>query len=281
MLWWPSRDGEELRMDVPADGQLTAYLSEIEQHGFTVVDQALTDAEVERFRTRIERLYATDPGVAAKRSGPRDLMHVENLPNKGRAFETFFLNPRVLPLVRRLVGDDCVLKDAWSLGIPPTSDDGGTMARVFSSLHCEDPMPLSDPVLSVVTLYPLIPFTARNGGTRLVPGSHKWGRPPAADDRVEELQVEAPAGSCLVFVGALWHASSVNRSNQVRTMMGACYSRPWIKPFFDFTRSMSPEVTRRASPEALRLFGFESLPPYTERWQWDTSHGRPKEPDAS
>jgi hypothetical protein len=59
-------------------------------------------------------------------------------------------------------------------------------------------------------------------------------------------------------------------------MIGACYSRPWIKPFFDFSRALSPEVVERASPEALRLFGFDSVPPYTERWLWDYKLGQPK-----
>ncbi|HEX2419346.1 MAG TPA: phytanoyl-CoA dioxygenase family protein [Micromonosporaceae bacterium] len=251
-------------------------VKELLETGCVVVPDVLTSNAVRRYREAIEKLHRTDPGVAAKRGSPGDLLHIENLPGKGRLFEDYFLHPGVLGVVHRLIGDDCVLRDAWSLSLPPTDSVASRLKRVFGSLHCEDAVSVSEIVLSVTTTYPLVDFTVENGATLVVPGSHRRGRLPERDARDEAVPVEAPAGSCVMMLGALWHAAGENHSDQLRIAMGAYYARAWIRPFFDFTRALPHEVLHRATPAARRLYGLHVQPPYVERWMWDGVHGRPK-----
>jgi ectoine hydroxylase-related dioxygenase (phytanoyl-CoA dioxygenase family) len=257
--------------------EAVAHLEAVRRNGFTIIPDVLTPAEVQRYRASVERLYATDPGVVAKRQDACDLFHVENLVSKAKLFENFFLNDRVYPIVIQLVGEDCVLKDVWSLGLPPGGGVSGKSGKVFGSLHIEDPYPLGSPVLSVITSYPLVDFTADNGSTRVVPGSHLWGRLPTAERPESEIGVDVRAGDCLMFVGSLWHATGVNQTQQIRSSMAACFGVPWVKPFFDFTRTLPQEFVDRLSDEQRRLFGFLSQPPYVERWRWDAERGCPRE----
>ncbi len=236
----------------------------------------LSAREVEAYRAAIIDLHKTDPGVAAKRASDRDLLHIENLPNKGPLFERYFLHSRILDIVCGLVGDDCVLRDAWSLSVPPTDGRTSKLKRTFSSLHCEDALPIAEAILSVTTTYSLVDFTEQNGATRVVPGSHLRGMLPDQTMRDQEIPVEAPAGSCIMMLGSLWHAAGENRSGKLRVAMGAYYARAWIRPFFDFTRALDADVLRRASPQARRLFGFHVQPPYVERWMWDGAQGSPR-----
>lgn len=64
-----------------------------------------------------------------------------------------------------------------------------------------------------------------NGGTWVVPGSHRDARNPRGpDDGIDErapipgeLQVSAPAGSVFLQDTRLWHAGALNQSAHERT----------------------------------------------------------------
>ena len=62
----------------------------------------------------------------------------------------------------------------------------------------------------------LTDFTAQNGGTLVIPGSHLWD-----DERVPQIDEAVPtemkAGSALIFVGSTYHAGGANQSDATRT----------------------------------------------------------------
>lgn len=253
---------------VPPGLTLDEHAEHLELYGFTVVDDVLDPTTVAEARARVEHLYTHDPGVEAKRTSPLETMHVENLPDKGKIFESFFMNPRVLPLAERLLGRDLIAQDVWSFGIP----SGAPAYR----LHSDDDVRSPGTPLSVVTIYALTDFTKENGGTRIVPGSHWIPRYPEPRTYTGEISIAAPAGSCVVLLGSTWHSSGANRTDTVRTSMSCYFSKPWIKQYIDFSRSLSAEVLDRATPKARRILGVRSRTRHTERWQWDEESGYPK-----
>jgi ectoine hydroxylase-related dioxygenase (phytanoyl-CoA dioxygenase family) len=254
---------------VPAGLDFDEHVQRLDVCGFTVVEDVLDADVIRQARTRLEELYRTDPGAAANRTSPNGTYHVENLANKGRVFETFFVSsPLVLALAERFLGPDFIAQDVWSFGIPPHSD--------AYKLHSDDDVRTPGTPLSLVTIYPLVDFTAENGGTRVVPGSHWIPRYPDGPDCPGELNIEAPAGSCVMLFGSLWHSSGANRTDAIRTSMSAYFTVPWIRQELDFSRSLSTEVLRRASPEVRRILGLSARAPYTERWKWDEKTGMPR-----
>src|SRR4051812_14222389 len=78
------------------------------------------------------------------------------------------------------------------------------------------------PARSADSTWMLDDFTRENGTTRLVPRSHRRpGRPEdsmqdTSEDHPDQIVVEAPAGSVLIFNGHVWHAGSLNRSGARR-----------------------------------------------------------------
>lgn len=55
-------------------------------------------------------------------------------------------------------------------------------------------------------------FTERNGGTNVIPGSHKWD-----DDRIpnsaETVATEMKAGSAAIFIGSTYHGGGTNQTD--------------------------------------------------------------------
>ena len=81
----------------------------------------------------------------------------------------------------------------------------------------------------VTALWLLDDFTHNNGGTRIVPGTHRWTRPvdkslaKPSSRHPRQIQVQAPAGSVLVFNGHLWHSGMRNNSGSPRRTLQCSY----------------------------------------------------------
>jgi ectoine hydroxylase-related dioxygenase (phytanoyl-CoA dioxygenase family) len=84
----------------------------------------------------------------------------------------------------------------------------------------------------VNSIWLLDEFTAENGATRLVPGSHLVAG--AASDHVSdpagthpnEVLVLAPAGTVAVFNAHLWHGGTLNRTAERRRALHCYFTAP-------------------------------------------------------
>ena len=88
-----------------ADEVLQNHLQNLEENGFTIVSNVLTDDELHFLRGALDSIYATfDP----ERDGLRKVEgyhFASNLVNKGSFFESIFLRSPVYDLVRHLLGE--------------------------------------------------------------------------------------------------------------------------------------------------------------------------------
>ena len=102
-------------------------------------------------------------------------------------------------------------------------------------------------------------FTADNGATRFVPGSHLLNRLPIATDPRTAIPLEAPAGSLVVFDSRVWHQTGSNRTaDQRRGAAFGWYTRPIYRTQENWFLSLDPSVRESASDELLVLLGFRS-----------------------
>ena len=96
------------------------------------------------------------------------------------------------------------------------------------------PQPIPDIVMHLTTLFMLVDFTRENGGTRMRPGSHKWGTNPTYDneykydDYEDQVHGEGPAGSVLIMDSRIWHASAVNNTKERRVALVVRYAPWWL-----------------------------------------------------
>ncbi|HKA03648.1 MAG TPA: phytanoyl-CoA dioxygenase family protein [Acidimicrobiales bacterium] len=105
------------------------------------------------------------------------------------------------------------------------------------------------------TLWAMTDFTAANGATRVIPGSHRF----EDKQRFEEADTE-PAemrrGSVLFYTGALYHGGGANHSNDVRIGVNITYARAWLRQEENQYLSVPPDVARTLDDDLLRLMGY-------------------------
>lgn len=175
--------------------------------------------------------------------------------NKTRACDVIADHPRVLALLDRLLLPNYLLSMLQVINILP-----GEQAQM---LHTDDafyPLPRPRKALGAATIWAIDDFTADNGATDIIPGSHLWGdREPNPADR---QPVVMSAGSCVFFLGTLWHGGGANRSDRSRLAATAQYCEPWVRPQEAFTLSMTRDTVRAVSEDIRRMLGYSIHPPF-------------------
>jgi ectoine hydroxylase-related dioxygenase (phytanoyl-CoA dioxygenase family) len=138
-----------------------------------------------------------------------------------------------------------------------TGPGGGEMV-----LHADQifvPTPWPDEPQGANAAWCIDEFTADNGATCFVPGSHLLNRPPTPDDADRAVPMEAPAGSLVVFDSRLWHRTGHNRTAD-RRRGGAFgwYTRPIYRQQENWFLSLDPSVRQFASDDLLVLLGYRA-----------------------
>jgi ectoine hydroxylase-related dioxygenase (phytanoyl-CoA dioxygenase family) len=106
------------------------------------------------------------------------------------------------------------------------------------------------------TIWAMNDFTAENGATRVIPGSHLY------EDKLqlehEDCEAaEMPAGSVFVYTGAVYHGGGANRSDQTRYGLNLTYARSWLRQEENQYLSVPFELARELPDELLRLIGYQ------------------------
>jgi ectoine hydroxylase-related dioxygenase (phytanoyl-CoA dioxygenase family) len=130
-------------------------------------------------------------------------------------------------------------------------------------LHTDDafyPLPRPRKALGAATIWAIDDFTADNGATDIIAGSHLWGEEDP--DPADREPVVMPAGSCVFFPGTLWHGGGANRSDRPRLAVTAQYCEPWVRPQEAFTLSTSRDTVRAVSEDIRRMLGYSIHPPF-------------------
>ena len=71
---------------------------------------------------------------------------------------------------------------------------------------------------------------------------------------------EAPAGSIIVMEGRVWHTSGRNvTDSEDRALLFGYYTKPFIRPQWNFTRSLAPEVQAACSPMLRYRLGLDAM----------------------
>jgi ectoine hydroxylase-related dioxygenase (phytanoyl-CoA dioxygenase family) len=161
----------------------------------------------------VERELHVEPkGTAAE---GRATKRMYNLLAKDPAFQAMPLHDSVLPIVERVLDRGCLLSGMTAIDIgpgeieQPMHGDDIVMSRHLQRPHAP---------MMVTSMWALDDFTADNGGTRFVPGSHMFpGTPddPGALEGVDVVALEMPAGSVMIFHGSLWHGGGSNTTTDV------------------------------------------------------------------
>ena len=102
-------------------------------------------------------------------------------------------------------------------------------------------------------------FTDENGGTRLVPGSHIFGRHPdlVEDKDIETVAAEGNSGTALITDGRIWHGTGANVTKENRIAMLLTFCGPQYRPQVNYPVALDSVILKSASDRQKALFGLK------------------------
>jgi ectoine hydroxylase-related dioxygenase (phytanoyl-CoA dioxygenase family) len=249
----PSTVAEEtmaIFTEVPTVAELVTAL---EADGYAVVRGMLTRAEVDAARAELTPVLAATPLGRNDFEGFRT-RRVYALFAKVRAFDALAVHPLLLGVLDQILGH-------YQLSAPVAIDIGpGETAQV---LHHDDAIyPLTHPHREVVvnSIWALDDFTADNGATRLIPGSHRSLGPDAPAGPI--FVAEMPAGSMMLYVGSLWHGGGGNVTDRPRLGVLLEYVASWLRPQENHLLAVPHEIARDLPERLQELLGYNIYPPF-------------------
>jgi ectoine hydroxylase-related dioxygenase (phytanoyl-CoA dioxygenase family) len=183
--------------------------------------------------------------------------HVAALASKSRTFATDVMcHPLMLAICDELLLPSCA---EYVLNLGHVIDRGpGAEAQLT---HRDEAVwvhvPRPAPILQVASMIALGDFTADNGATRIVPGSHLWEDPFRQPEPDEFAEAVMPAGSAVIYLGWTIHGAGANRTADVwRRGLHMSYLVGWLRTEENNVLATPPELARGLPRRAQALLGY-------------------------
>lgn len=243
----------EQRSQLP--GATRRLLDEIDERGYAVIEDAISADDVEAVRAALAPHF--DGGLYGRNDfeGFRT-QRVYALPAKSREFDRLIEHDEVLAVTEALLGPGFLLTAGLAINLGPE--------ETAQALHYDEAfyrLPRPRPPLSLSVLWAIDDFAADNGGTLLVPGSHRWGDEGPGPD-VKPVPLEMPAGAVALYPGTLWHAGGANVTDRFRLGISIQYVVSWARQQESYLLEFPPERAREVSPRMRELLGYSIGPAF-------------------
>jgi ectoine hydroxylase-related dioxygenase (phytanoyl-CoA dioxygenase family) len=231
-------------------------LAQLQSEGFVVLQEVAGPALLRRFREELAPYLAAAPFGRNDFEGYRS-QRVYALLAKTRATAELVAHPAVLELVDAFLDAPCLLSANIAINVHP--------GETVQSLHPDDgycAVPRPRRPFGVSAVWAIDEFTAENGATEVLPGSHLFGNEPIAATDPRIRPVEMSPGSVVVFLGTTLHRGGANRSDGVRLALSPQYCQPWMRQIENMALAVPPAVVATLPERIQELLGYSILPPF-------------------
>lgn len=223
-------------------GQDHPAIEQIRAIGYAVLDSGYTQAQIQDMTRRFgavsdgyrakygaERLSACDEFNTIRallaQGDPAFLQLAMNIP-LNKVLQSLILGKFVLSQQNGIINPACETYNqaAWHRDLP------------YQHFVSSRPLALN-------ALYCVDDFTLDNGGTYVLPASHRLECFPSDEYiRRNSVQVEAKAGSFIVLDGMLFHRGGYNGTQQARRAVNHLFTIPYFKQQIDLPSLMCAET---------------------------------------
>jgi ectoine hydroxylase-related dioxygenase (phytanoyl-CoA dioxygenase family) len=231
---------------------LAHHLNNIEEQGYTVVENAIEGDLIDALNEALLRLEREDhiqPGHNLFEG--HHTIRIYNLLARDPVFQKVPVHATILPIVEGVLDRGCLVSSLSSISIDPGEE--------AQPIHADDTLiglPRPHPAVVCNCMWALTDFNAANGATRLVPGSHKFDRKPEYGSHPDSVAAEMSKGSVLVWNGSLWHGGGANRSGERRVGIAMNYCAGFIRQQENQQLGIPLELVKRFTPRLQELAGF-------------------------
>jgi ectoine hydroxylase-related dioxygenase (phytanoyl-CoA dioxygenase family) len=249
---------------IPSGAPVQSIVDALERDGAVIVEDLLDADTLRRFNAELDPFIESAPR-APDRAFINDAIQwffgaetrdVTGVAGRSRVFATEILTHPVY----RAVCDAILLPScaSYQLNIAHVLDRGPGSEQQF--LHRDElvwaHLPNPHPEVELASVIALVDFTADNGATRIVPGSHRWPRDRAATPD-ELVPAEMAAGSAVVYLGSALHGGGANvTTDERRRGMHVSYCVGWLRTEENQYLSTPIDVVRTLPRESQALLGY-------------------------
>ena len=289
-------------LPMPTD-DLARLSDDLDRYGYCLASGLLDEAAIARVRSVVQGAAEQADGKSQDKGADQDwvarggdqwvaLMAGEH------DLDDLVTHPHALELARHLLGEAFHLSgfsshivhpgnqvmdlhtDQWWLPQPVMPGEPTVKAGDITrddQPHGQ-PVPATRPINPAVVInvmWAITDFTATNGATRLVPGSHLSGVHPDPAQTYDTVDAEVPAGGAVIWDARTWHASGRNDGNAPRMGITATYCGPQFRQLQNFTCGLTPYGQASLSDDLRGLLGFKLWSSYGATDDFEAKFARP------
>ncbi|MDB5392649.1 MAG: phytanoyl-CoA dioxygenase [Rhodospirillales bacterium] len=228
--------------------------SYIDEWGFAVVAGASDDETMDSIAKDMNR-YSRGMRPLEMEFFGGALIKVEGFVAKSSGMVELLNDPFLVDLSEEYLGADVLMNASGGFIL-----ENGKRPQ---PLHHDDVLyspflPRGGPESMVNFMFAVTDFTAENGATRMVPGSHKWpaGRLPGEEDEVVDIAMRK--GSVAIWLGSTWHGAGQNKTDKQRLGAEIAFNCGWLRPHEAYHLLVPPALARDMPPQVQEVLGYKA-----------------------
>jgi len=239
------------------ENELDENLEFLKRDGYFIVTNFFSDLELITIRKKMDQAWEDQKNKYGeellKKIG--DWGQIRGMMLEDEIFSNLIIHPSILKYVDATIGDTAILHLQNGIVLHPSEKHNQ------AKYHKDFPKDfISSKILSFNAFIAVDEFNADNGGTWILPGSHKFAEMPSqAYIKKNQIQIKCPAGSVIFFDSTLWHKGGDNYTKNVRRAINQQYSRPFIKQQLDYPVMMKGKVDMES--KLAQKLGMWTIPP--------------------
>jgi len=232
----------------------------LDKNGYVPLLGVIPLSQVNSIKEKLEELAEEEGDQAGVEAHfEKGVIRVSDLVNKDPLFEHVFTHPRILAGINHVLKGDLKLSSLNGRKVMP--------GEGLQELHTDWHKAVEAAHFQVCnSIWLLDDFIAENGSTRLVPGSHISDKRPkdvlenCRDAHPDQIILQAPAGTVVLFNSHTFHGGTLNRTNQPSWRMHCYFTRRENPYQTDQQKYLRPETQDRLSEAALSILGINPMP---------------------
>ncbi len=225
-------------------------VDEFNENGHVTFERCLPAGFVSRARAELDRAIAKEAEYHVG-TGYQDYGMVLLCALYGGAFWEMFELPELMEPFEAILGEGCIVYSNTSTSMPPKSGNYATR------IHVDDARIIPGYHTKVAALIALDDFTADNGATWFLEGSHTQAEPPTEQEFFARAKrFECPAGTVRFWNPRTWHTGGTNTTDRWRHGLTAVMVRPYMKQRIDVPRALAHLDLSTMSPRVQQKLGF-------------------------
>jgi len=265
---------------IPFPALTPAQRLHIEIYGYVIIENVLTSSQVELLK---DTIYGIEddfcrtgelPGPNCFNTGTsQTFFRMDNLPHLAPCFFDYLTHPFIVGIAEEIIGGPARLSQSDAHIRRPVEnqeDQYGFHRGINPAYHHYDQGLYHFSFVKALTN--LTDLGSDDGGTTVIAGTHKVPTDVSQDaivvaamaDRSMIHQVEAPAGSTLLFYESLIHAAGIIRSNHDRLLILGGYVPNMFQSWNRY--DPDPDFVQTLSDQHRRLLTGE------QKFQWSRKH---------